>query len=49
MKITKKIKLLSGSLSVGEFVGTSIGELHILSSLGGNVFGTNQGIFHIVP
>ena len=37
------IKILSGNFAQGETVGTSIGQLRLLASLGGNWYGTNKG------
>jgi len=42
------IKKMSGTLSAGNIIGSSVGELHIIASLGGDVYGTNRGVFNIV-
>lgn len=41
------INKMSGTLSAGNLVGTNIGVLTIIASLGGDVYGTNKGIFNI--
>lgn len=38
---------MSGTLSAGNLVGTNNGILLIISSLGGDVYGTNKGIINI--
>ena len=38
---------MSGTLAVGNIIGTNIGELHIISHMGGDLYGTNKGIYNI--
>lgn len=41
------IKKISGTLSAGNAIGTNIGFIRVISSLGGDVYGTNLGVFNI--